>query len=354
VTAGVTSFSKQSNLAGAGPLAAVALNPEYTAGARNAVRTCLAVQPGEVVTVVTDERTLEVAASLLHALHEVAANPSVLMLEDLASRPLRHMPPAVLRRVAAGSVAIACLQPQEGEIASRRELVDMVEQRRIRYAHMVWINDAIMRQGMRADYHAVDALSERVLAYLRPARSVVVRSAAGTELRARFDAALHWVKTSGLISPRCWSNLPAGEVFTTPATVDGIFVVDGAVGDYLCPKYGDLSAHPLTLEVAGGRLRAAHCANAALLHDFLAYCGAEENGDRVGEFALGTNVAVERLIGNLLQDEKVPGVHIAFGNPYGSQTGARWTCSSHIDAITRQCDVWADGRQIMAGGRYLV
>jgi aminopeptidase len=347
-------FSEQNDLPDVEPLTGVPLNPEYAAGAHNAVRTCLAVRPGEVVTVVTDERTRDVAASLLHALHEVAANPHVLVLEELASRPLRHMPPAVLRHVATSSVAIACLQPQDGEIASRRELVELVEDRRIRYAHMVWITGEIMRQGMRADYHAVDALSERVLAYLRPARSVVVRSAAGTELCARFDPALQWVKTSGLISPEYWSNLPAGEVFTTPVTVDGIFVVDGAVGDYLCPKYGELAAHPLALEIAGGRLRGARCANAALLHDFLAYCGAEENGDRVGEFALGTNIAVKRMIGNLLQDEKVPGVHIAFGNPYGSQTGARWSCTSHIDAITRDCDVWADGRQIMAGGHYLV
>ena len=336
------------------PLGDVPLNQEYVSGARNAVRTCLAVQPGEAVTLLTDDATRPVAASLLHALDEVEAETNVLVLEDLAPRPLRHMPDAALGRVSGSSVTIACIQPQEGEIGSRRELIEMIERERIRYAHMVWINDEIMRQGMRADYHAVDALSERVLAYLRPARSVVVRSAAGTDLHARLDPALLWIKTSGLISREYWSNLPAGEVFTTPATVDGVFVVNGAVGDYLCPKYGDLSATPLTLEIADGRLRAVHCDNDELLRDFTAYCADEENGDRVGEFALGTNIAVERMIGNLLQDEKVPGVHIAFGNPYGSQTGARWTCLSHIDAITRDCDVWADGRQIMAGGHFLV
>ena len=63
---------------------------------------------------------------------------------------------------------------------------------------------------------------------------------------------------------------------------------------------------------------------------------------------MGTNIGITRMIGNLLQDEKVPGVHIAFGNPYGSQTGATWTCPTHIDAITRHCDVWAGSEQIMA------
>jgi leucyl aminopeptidase (aminopeptidase T) len=60
------------------------------------------------------------------------------------------------------------------------------------------------------------------------------------------------------------------------------------------------------------------------------------------------------MIGVLLQDEKVPGVHIAFGDPYGSQTGAPWRCSTHVDVLTRQCDVWIDDDQVIAGGRYLL
>ena len=51
------------------------------------------------------------------------------------------------------------------------------------------------------------------------------------------------MKTSGLINPRYWSNLPAGEVFTTPASVDGVFVCDGTAGDYFNGKYGILGRH---------------------------------------------------------------------------------------------------------------
>jgi len=40
-----------------------------------------------------------------------------------------------------------------------------------------------------------------------------------------------------------------GEVFTTPGEVNGTFVIDGVVGDYLCEKFGDLKAHPLTIQV---------------------------------------------------------------------------------------------------------
>jgi leucyl aminopeptidase (aminopeptidase T) len=162
------------------------------------------------------------------------------------------------------------------------------------------------------------------------------------------------VKTSGLISSRYWSNLPAGEVFTTPATVDGTFVCDATAGDYFGPKYGDLSATPLTLEMRGGRLAAARCARGEVEREFWAYCHTDEESDRIGELAFGTNIALDSMIGVLLQDEKVPGVHLAFGDPYGSQTGANWKSRTHIDVLTRCCDVWIDEEQVIVGGKYLL
>ena len=53
------------------------------------------------------------------------------------------------------------------------------------------------------------------------------------------------------------------------------------------------------------------------------------------------------MIGVLLQDEKIPGVHLAFGDPYGSQTGAPWKSRTHIDVLTRACDVWIDDEQVI-------
>ncbi len=73
----------------------------------------------------------------------------------------------------------------------------------------------------------------------------------------------------------------------------------------------------------------------------------------MGEFAIGTNIALRGVIGNILQDEKLPGVHIAFGNPYGEHTGAEWYSSTHIDVVGRQFDICIDGRQIMQSGAFL-
>jgi aminopeptidase len=207
---------------------------------------------------------------------------------------------------------------------------------------------------MRADYRLVDQLSQSLCERMPRANSLRVSTAGGTSLTATFDPKLTWVKTSGLINRRYWSNLPAGEVFTTPLSVDGVFVCDGTAGDYFGPKYGDLRASPLTLEIAGGRLKSAHSDRKDLEQEFWQYCHTDEYSDRVGELAFGTNIALEDMIGVLLQDEKIPGVHLAFGDPYGSQTGAPWKSRTHIDVLTRGCDVWIDEEQVIASGRYLM
>jgi leucyl aminopeptidase (aminopeptidase T) len=246
------------------------------------------------------------------------------------------------------------MNPMPGELGARKDIVGVVERRQIRYAHMVGVTPEIMQQGMRADYTLVDRLSEKLLDRMHKARSLTVRTDAGTSLVASFDAGLDWVKTSGLISRRYWSNLPAGEVFTTPAKVDGTFVCDGTAGDHFCGKYGDLQKTPLVLEIRGGRLAKATCSRKDLEEEFWRYCHTDENSDRVGELAFGTNLSLSDMIGVLLQDEKLPGVHLAFGDPYGSQTHAPWSSTTHVDVLARRCNVWIDDEQVIAKGRYIL
>jgi aminopeptidase len=234
------------------------------------------------------------------------------------------------------------------------QMTDVVNRRHMRHAHMVNINRQIMLEGMRADFHAVDRISTKVLEMVSKAKVVRARTAAGTDLHAALNPDYKWLKTSGLISPEKWGNLPGGEVFTTPGEVNGTFVIDGVVGDYLCAKYGDLKDSPLTIRVDKNRLVEAQSDNKELEQDFWAYTHTDENSDRVGEFAIGTNIGVKDVIGHILQDEKFPGIHIAFGNPYGEHTGAKWYSSTHIDVVGRRFDIWVDDFQIMQQGQFTI
>jgi aminopeptidase len=323
-------------------------------GARNAVGTCLAIQPGERVALIADQVSAPVAASLASALDECGARTDRVLIEAVSARPMTAVPSRILDALEEADAGILCVQPQEGELPARMAIVSLIERRRIRYAHMVGVTPQIMREGLRADYCLVDRLSQQLCERMRTASTLTVKTAAGTDFAATFDPSLVWVKTSGLINPRYWSNLPAGEVFTTPASVDGRFVCDATAGDYFNAKYGSLDATPLTLEIRGGRLVDAQCERSDLQQDFWDYCHTDANSNRVGELAFGTNFGLRRMIGVLLQDEKFPGVHLAFGDPYGSQTHADWKSRTHVDVLTRDCNVWIDDEQVIAHGQYLL
>ena len=335
-------------------LASVVYDPEFETGARNAIRTCLRIEPHERVLLVTDRRSQEIGASLYAEIRAVGAACECFVIEELAARPTRQMPPAVLAAAERCQVGIYCVHAQPGEISSRMQLTQTVERLRLRYAHMVNVDPEIMRSGMRADYLKVDEISERVLRLARSARSMRIKTDAGTDLFVAFDPKLRWIKTSGIITPENWCNLPAGEVFTTPALVQGTFVIDGTIGDYLCDKYGSLENHPLVVEVENSVARRIGSTNLELAREFDDYIHSGPDSDRVGEFAIGTNLFLTRIIGNLIQDEKIPGIHLAFGDPYGSQTGADWTAPTHIDVIARRCNVWMDGIPIMEDGQFFV
>jgi aminopeptidase len=331
-----------------------AFDPELKPGAHNAVFVCLRIQPAEKVTLITDRACEEIAASLVAELDACGCPYRTFVLEDLAPRPLTEMPQAILDDMASSQVSLFAVQAQANELRTRMQMTDVVNRNKLRHAHMVNIEKRIMLEGMRADYHRVDELSLRLLNIVKDAKFIRATTTGGTDIRADLCPDYRWVKTSGIITSEKWGNLPGGEIFTSPLEVNGTFIVNGVVGDYLCSKFGDLKETPLTLRIERNRLTEISSVNKQLETDFREYTHRDENSDRVGEFAIGTNTALKNVIGNILQDEKIPGVHIAFGNPYGAHTGAQWVSSTHIDVVGRDFDIWVHYRQIMQHGEFLV
>jgi aminopeptidase len=331
---------------------------EFLEGAHNAVTTCLRIQSYEKVTVIADESTLTIAASLVSELDKIGCVWNAFVLEELAARPLSGMPAEVLADMETSQVSIFAVQVQPNELRSRMQMTDVVNRRHMRHAHMVNITPEVMVEGMRADFNAVDKLSQIVLDKVRASTYVRATTAAGTDIRAELNPNYKWFKTSGIISTEKWGNLPGGECFTAPGEVNGVFVVDGVVGDFLCARYGILRATPLTIEISRNRITSVSCANKELETEFWSYTHTDENSDRVGEFAIGTNIGVTKVIGNILQDEKFPGIHIAFGDPYGNHTGADWKSTTHIDVVGLEFNIWLGGpngeEQIMSEGKFLV
>lgn len=332
----------------------------FDKGIKNAVQVCMNVQDQDRVLIISDEETLEIGQALTAEVEGIGAQVKMLKLEDFGPRPMTEVPGELIQalRELLPTVTFFAASSQEGEVKMRmgltvqiRELYGELEQPLPRHGHMVSITPPLIEQGMTADYQEINRLTYQVLEIVQDAQEIQVTSVKGTDIRAEINPDYRWVPCHGLYhTAGDWGNLPEGEVFTCPGNLNGVLVVD-VLGDYFSPKYGVLE-HPLTIEVEESRVKAVRCQDQALADEFLAYLHSTENGDRAGEFAIGTNIAVTELTGNLLQDEKIPGIHVAFGNPSGYNTGAEWDSEVHVDVVPVECTITVDGVRIMEKGEF--
>lgn len=333
------------------------MKPEYAIGARNAVEVCLGINSADRVCIIQDTGRIEIAGAVAETAERTGAAVRRWTMEDYGSRPLREFPRRLAEEISAfsptASFYIGGSQP--GELAFRKPMRELlVEQLRCRHGHMVGIEPRVMVEGMAADYEEIYRVTRRVYEIVRQAGRIEVATSIGTELVATFSPNLRWVPCDGRYrEPGRWGNLPEGECFTCPLWLDGLLVGE-SMGDHFSEKYG-LFQTPVRLHVKRGRVRQVEVpGDPALESEIRTYLAQASDSDRAGEFAIGTNVGLTSIIGNFLQDEKFPGVHVAFGDPYGAETGADWSCPSHVDVLASHADITVDGARIMEKGRFLV
>jgi aminopeptidase len=332
-------------------------------GAKQAVVNCLKVKDGENVVVVTDRQTEKLADALVEQAKGVGASVTKFVMENFGTRsvdgkkPL-EFPSEIGEAMNDAQVSFYIAQGKPGELQSFRiPMIKIVEEKSIRHGHMPGFTEIMMSQGMGADYSKIQELSAKVNGIVSKAKEIRVTTPAGTDATFAFDSKYKWVICDGNIKPKHWSNLPDGEVFTAPVDASGTMVIDGCLGDFFTEKYGDLEKTPLKYTLKGGRAvkGSVECQNAELKEEFEKYTfDMDENSNRVGEFAIGTNVALTKLIGNLLQDEKFPGVHVALGSPYPDKTGAEWDSKAHNDGVMRNPTIVVDGKTIMEKGKFKI
>ncbi len=200
------------------------------------------------------------------------------------------------------------------------------------------------------DYVAMRNTAARLSALLDTASAVLVRSPGGTDISFSVRGRAAMRDDGDFRAPGSGGNLPAGEVFISPAlrSAEGSIIFDGSISDIL----GDIVIQtPIQCTVHGGyvvgveggneakKLEAAltHGLNMAanLVHEHgmapelaLSY---GTNARHLGEFGIGLNPAA-RIRGNMLEDEKVLGtIHFAIGANYDEDAPAL----IHLDGLVR-------------------
>lgn len=324
-------------------------------GANNAIR-CMGVTEKDRVFILTDFERASIARRIAAAVLEQHADVTIRFLEHYGARPLTEFPDDLRHDLVQfrPTVTFYIATAKPGEISFRIPLLPfLVSELKVRHGHMIGIDEQLMAEGMCADYDEVFELTNRVYEKVRHAKRIHVTSEKGSDVTATFHQDWRWVPCHGRYHEQGkWGNLPEGEVFTAPATIDGVLVCD-VLGDYFSEKYGVLK-HPLVMKIERGFVTDVSSEDTALAQEVREYLFSVPNGNRAGEFAIGTLTSLDHLTGNLLQDEKIPGLHVAFGNPYPQFTGADWDATIHVDVIPTNCTIEVDGEIIMRDGVFCI
>jgi leucyl aminopeptidase (aminopeptidase T) len=309
--------------------------PDLAAPAETAIHQCLALDAGESCSVVTDENRRAVGEALYEA--AAAATDDVAIVEYPVGDQHGEEPPSpVATAMAAADVFLAPTTTSLSHTTARKDACEAGA----RGATLPGITEAVFATGLDADYQSIAAECEAVLAQVADAEAVRVTTDAGTDISFE-PGDREWLDDTGLVHDAGdFSNLPAGEVFVSPESADGTYVVDGTM-----MPHGLLDAgQKLTFEVEDGQVT--HISDDGVGEQV--ETAAEEVGDaayNLAELGIGTNVGVGELVGSVLLDEKAAGtVHVAVGDDAG--IGGDVDAPLHLDGIIREPTVYADGTEV--------
>jgi len=302
--------------------------------AETAVKQCMDLRPGESCAVVTDDKRKAIGEALYRVASEIT-DDTVFVRYPPGTQHGEEPPRPVAGAMAAADVVLAPTTKSLTHTEARSD----ANAAGARVATLPGITEGVFLMGLDADYEAIEAHCEDVLAQVDGAEEIRVTTPQGTDITFGLGGR-EWYLDTGIVHEAGeMSNLPAGEVFIAPETADGTFVVDGTMR-----PHGKLDGELLRFEVADGTVTDISDPDIREQVE----TAAEEVGEdayNLAELGIGTNVAVTELVGSVLLDEKAGGtVHIAIGDDHA--IGGDTHAPIHLDGILTEPTVYADGAEV--------
>jgi leucyl aminopeptidase (aminopeptidase T) len=308
---------------------------ELREAAETALTQCLNVGSKETCLIVTDDKRQPIGEMLYTVASEITDDPVIVRYPPGPQHGAE--PPGPI--AAALREADVFLAPTTKSLSHTRARGAACEAG-ARGATLPGITESVFTAGLDADYEAIAAHSEAMHQQVVDAAEIRVTSPQGTDITFQIGDR-EWLLDTGLVHEAGgFSNLPAGEIFVSPESATGTYVVDGTMR-----PHGLLAAdQQLRFEVEDGYVT-------EISDDEIRKqieTAAEEVGRdayNLAELGIGTNVGVDELVGSVLLDEKAAGtVHIAIGDNAG--IGGETDAPLHLDGILREPTVLADGVEL--------
>ena len=311
------------------------MNHDLRAPAETALKQCMGLQSGESCCIVTDDERWPIGKALYDVACEITDDATILCYPP-GDQHGEEPPKTVEAAMAEPDVLLA---PTTKSLSHTRARSNATAAG-VRAATLPEITEEVFVSGLDADYESIREHCREILAGVSGAEQIRVTAPSGTDITLG-PGDREWLEDTGIVHEAgAFSNLPAGEVFVSPMSADGRVVVNGTMMPHgLLDK-----SQTVAFEVEDGQVTSIE--DDAVREQVEA--AAEEVGDaayNLAELGIGTNVAVERLVGSVLLDEKAGGtVHFAIGDD--ASIGGDVDAPLHLDGIVRDPTVYADGEEV--------
>lgn len=320
-------------------------------GATNVVAQCLRPGPNERVHLLTYK-----AGGLTRLLERAIADANV----PLVKVPLDAFDKdetvdafkAALGPMLQGATAVIFLAPTRPPQTLSLAVATVAEARGARLLYLLQVDDKLLAQSVRADPALLATVNERMVQALAAPCTARVTSEAGTDLEIHLSLH-HPVRfSSGRPERGASENLPAGYVYTHPARVSGVLVVDRAIfgpkGDVDRPT---LRRAPVRVKIQNGKVVEHDASEAAPRGILDAYLASHAHAARVGLVVFPTNYLARSEIGSDRQDMLLPGVNVSLGFADQAHTKAPYEAAVQLVLLGRKQTVEVEGRRLIDGGR---
>ncbi|MGB8217690.1 MAG: aminopeptidase [Candidatus Methanoperedens sp.] len=298
------------------------------------VMECLGVKRGESVLIVADTLTpMSIGESLFEAAKNLGCEAMIVTMLP-RTRHGEELPTVIAEAMKSADVVIA---PTTFSLTHTQAKINACK-KGARVASMPGITENMMNSGgMTADYNKVNEIAVGLYNRLENVKNIRVVTDSGTDITFDLEEC-KWYMDTGLCHEKgCHTNLPAGELYIAPKDANGVFVVDGSMSGI------GLLDSTLEFTVRNRYVTDIKGKRAEKLKVTLDKVG--EKARNIAEFGIGINPEA-RLIGNVLEDEKVGGtVHIALGD--NSTFGGDVIAGIHLDGIITKPCLFADDEEFI-------
>jgi aminopeptidase len=298
----------------------------------NIFKRSLNIKKKDKILIVTDNNKLKIAKKFLKSLKRLSNNVN-LMVKNVGNYDGEEPSKKVSEEMKKSNIVIAVTTYSLTHTNARRK----ASKRGVKVVTMPGFIERML-PSLKPSPRKMLGQGKKIENILRKTKTVKVVTDHGTDLLFSVKGRFIDIDAGIFNKPGSFGNMPSGEISTSPVegTAKGMLIIN---------SMADYAKNKTVVYIEKGKAVDINDKKCKLAKIFRKV----KNSTNVAEFGIGLN-SKAKIIGNILQDEKVLGTcHIAFGNNK-SYRGKVYS-KVHLDAILFKPTIWFDKKKIMSRGR---